>query len=135
MTNPRCYRYAVVWLLVGCIPPSGPYPSQPSQTGWQQQPAASPNDYEEDGDDSGNGNSNWWLCTAEGSIGTASGDGPWSYSTETGQGDGPTRDAAYLNALENCNALITTALSLATAAGEAREGGTCSVTDCIGPRR
>jgi hypothetical protein len=49
-----------------------------------------------------------------------------SYSTETAYGGGPTRDDAYLKALEDCNALMSMASSLAISSGQRREGGTCS---------
>lgn len=117
-----------------------------SQPGWQQRPAAPARGSEDDGyeDASGSGdgpappshgNSSWWLCTAEGSIGTAYGDEPFSYSTETAYGGGPTRDHAYRKALEDCNALISLASSLAISWGQRRDGGTCSVVNCIGPGR
>jgi Putative metallopeptidase len=124
-----------------------------SQPGWQQRPAAPARDSEDDGyedDPSGSGdapaptshgsssdrgNTSWWLCTAEGSIGTAYGDEPFSYSTETAYGGGPTRDQAYRKALEDCNALISMASSLAISWGQRRDGGTCSVVSCIGPGR
>jgi hypothetical protein len=125
------------------------------QPGWQQRPAAPARDYDEDdyaydddydasgsedapaptsrGSASTRGNSNWWLCKAEGSLGTAYGDEDFSYSTQTGYGNGPTRDDAYLKALGDCNALMSTAMSLANLSGQRQDGGTCSVVNCIGP--
>lgn len=79
------------------------------------------------------GSSSWWLCTAEGSIGTAYGDEAFSYSTETAHGSAATRDEAYLKALDDCNALMGMASSLAIAAGQKRDVGSCSIVNCIGP--
>lgn len=79
------------------------------------------------------GSSSWWLCTAEGSIGTAYGDEAFSYSTETAHGSAATRDEAYLKALEDCNTLMGMASSLAISAGQKRDVGSCSIVNCIGP--
>jgi hypothetical protein len=135
---------AAICLMVGCIPPPGAYPSEPPPPGWEQGPEDTSSYREEDGQDgqdgqdrqdrqASSGNSNWWLCTAEGSMGTAYGDGPWSYSTERAHGNGPTRDDAYIQALDDCNSMMSMASSLAISSGAKRDGGSCTVSECIGP--
>ena len=167
----KWYRFAVVCLIVSCIPPAGTYPPQQQysqeqqQDEWQQEPAAPPIAYEDEGDPAADfsgsgrkpdrargkrpdarnsntrngtarsGGSTWFLCTAQGSMGTAYGDGPWSYSTETAYGGGPTRDVASLKALEDCNAMMSMSASLAISSGQKRDGGTCDVVDCISQTR
>lgn len=197
----RSYRYAVVCLLAGCIPPpgssqqQGAYPSQgasPSQSqpnGWQHG-ARAPQREDEANDDeaaawdgereaaerereaaerereaaegargqapspprdgrpapkrgpppasSGRaddaGNSNWWLCTAEASLGTSQGSGPPTYRTQSALGNGPTRDDASLNAFKDCNSLVGFYKSLAWGSGETVEGGTCTIVNCTTQR-
>ncbi len=131
-------------LLQGAARSSGP---SPAQGGWQERRPAPAGDYgagDHDGgyDDggygggyNGSGRSGGWLCTAEGSIGTAYGDDPFEYSTETAHGSGATRDAAALKALEDCNSLMSLASSLAVSAGKKRDLGDCSLVHCIGPGR
>jgi hypothetical protein len=125
-------QYAVLCLITGCISTNSAYPSQPwqrsSQTGVQPILEASLNDYEDDTDGE-------WLCTAQGSVGTAHGDGPWSFSTETARGSAATHDDAFLKAIADCNSLVTTSSTLAMSAGEQRQGGACTVSNCIGPRQ
>jgi len=125
-TRLRLSLFAAVCLIAGCIPPPGAYPQEPPQSSYPEERG-----YEGEGE--AGGNLNLWLCKAAGSVGTAYGDEPWTYSTETGYGDAPTHDDAYLQALENCNALVSTSASLAEASGVARIGGTCSVVECTGP--
>lgn len=124
---------AALCLIAACIPPPGGYSSQPQQSGWEQGPTATSSEGEEYGS-SGGGDSSGWLCTAEGRLGTSY-DGSWSYSTEQGQGGGPTRDDAHLHALENCNSLLNLSVTLATSEDKQLDIGTCEVTNCIGPGR
>lgn len=109
---------------------------QASQPGRQQRSTTPPSVYAPSqpsrGSSGGGGTSSGWLCTAEGTMRSASEDGQWSYSTERGYGDGPTRDRAYLKALENCYSLLKLAASLGSVSGEIRDAGTCKVVDCIG---
>jgi hypothetical protein len=150
MTNSGKLRLslsAALCLIAGCIPlpppggGGGGYPSEPQQSGWEQGPAPTSRERSRETDDNdyastgGSGNSNWWLCTATGSLGTAYGDGPWDYSTELAHGNGPTRDDAYLQAVEDCNSMMSMSISLAISNGQKYDGGSCSVTDCIGPGR
>jgi hypothetical protein len=77
------------------------------------------------------GNSSWWMCTAEGSLGTASENGPMDYRTQTAYGNGPTRDEAGIKALKDCNALMGFYKNLAWTSGQQTDGGTCSIANCI----
>jgi hypothetical protein len=184
------YRYAVVCLLVGCIPPPGSYQQQqgayPAQGGSRSQsPSNGANDDEaaawdgereaaegereaaerereategargqaptprrdgrsapkrgrapaSSGRADGASNANWWLCTAEASLGTSQGSGPVSYRTQSALGNGPTRDDASLAALKDCNSLVGFYKSLAWGSGETVEGGTCTIVNCtVGQR-
>jgi hypothetical protein len=67
-------------------------------------------------------------------MGTAYGDGPWEYSTERAYGNGKTRDDAYYKAYSDCNSLMSMAATLAMSAGQKRDGGTCTVTECTRSR-
>jgi hypothetical protein len=71
-----------------------------------------------------------FRCTAQGTLGTAYGDRPWQYSTETASGSGPTKAAAGFKALEDCTAMMSRAAALAMSSGQRRDGGTCEVVDC-----
>jgi hypothetical protein len=144
-------------LIAGCIPPPGAFSPQ---SGWQgSSQAGGQSEYDDEGDygggydgdeyggdpsgrsagsrgsrgSGGSDGSNWWLCTAEASLGTAYGDGPMSYSTERAYGNGPTRDEAYLNALRDCQAMVSMSTSLADSSGQRQEGGTCEISSCMGP--
>ena len=117
-------RYAFVCsLLAACVPPNRGH--QP-----QHRPQSSSRHYDQIGFQ---GNAKWWVCTAEGSLGTAYGDGPWSYSNEQANRNGPTRDEAAMKALEDCNAKMSFSSNRAIAAGQKREGGRCTISDCVGP--
>ncbi len=74
-----------------------------------------------------------WMCTAQVSVGTRLGNGPWHYSTTSSTGTGNTRDEAGLEAHENCGAMLTTRLSLAESEGEVVNAGTCTVSQCVPP--
>ncbi|HSR97027.1 MAG TPA: DUF4344 domain-containing metallopeptidase [Kofleriaceae bacterium] len=88
--------------------------------------------YSDDSGNSGNsGNSGWWMCTAEGSLGTANGNGPMDYRTQTAYGDGPTRDEAGNKALKDCGAMMGFYKNLAWTSGQRTEGGSCSIANCI----
>jgi hypothetical protein len=112
---------AAVCLLVGCYRATSK-PSPPIASNYEYE-------YEQGGPTH---NAKWWLCTAEGKMGTASSDGAWSYSTERGHGDGSTRFVAYSKAVDSCNSVMTMSLLLARR-NEKRDAGTCEVTDCVGP--
>jgi hypothetical protein len=114
----------VVCMIVGCTRPT---PSQPQQSRSQEGPQPA---YVQGGSTP---NPNWWLCTAEGSVGTASGDGPWSWSTERADGNGANRDEAQTLALEDCNSMMILSAKLPMTIYEKREARRCRVTDCVGP--
>jgi hypothetical protein len=136
------YRYALVCLIASCAP-YGTYQ-------WQQRPpAVSPSGYnytdnrydDEDGygaqaqqgQQGQGGNSGEWVCIAEASLGTSRGDGPVNDGVTTGYGSATTRDAAYLQALRNCGALVGASTGISDLYGERSHGGNCEITKCIGP--
>lgn len=77
--------------------------------------------------------SNTWTCWAEASVGTAYGNGPWSYARKSLPASGKTRDEAYLAASSNCNAMVSVDDNLATLSGAAVDSGLCKVTRCLPP--
>lgn len=74
-----------------------------------------------------------WICYAEASVGTAYGNGPWSYARTSLPASGKTRDEAYLAASSNCNAMVSVDVNTATLAGAAVDSGLCTVTQCFPP--
>jgi hypothetical protein len=76
------------------------------------------------------GNSGGVTCTAEASLGTTQGNMPTIYRTITAMGNGPSRDAASVQALKDCGALVGTAQNLAWLSGEQTEGGNCVISRC-----
>jgi hypothetical protein len=74
-----------------------------------------------------------WMCWAEGSIGTAVGSGPYTYSTKSLSGTGNTRDEAGYDAVTSCNAILGTSKNLAWSGGQTVDAGSCEVTRCLPP--
>lgn len=142
-------RFAVLFVIASCIPPAAYY--SPSQPRWQQGPTTNGTDdsnpYGYDADDNtpppqrGDGGAKggqsstgpWWLCRAEGSVGTSDG-GSWSYSKEMAFGSAANRDDAYMKAIEDCNALVRMSATLASARDVRHETESCRVVDCMGQR-
>ena len=79
---------------------------------------------------SGSSSRGAWTCTAEASVGTASGNMPMIYSTKSAYGNGPDRGAASVKALKDCGALVGAALNLAWLSGDQTEGGNCVISRC-----
>jgi hypothetical protein len=74
-----------------------------------------------------------WMCTAEASLGTRQGYGPWSYERVSLLGAGNSRDEAGLDALKACRAIVSGKINLANLSGFAVDGGDCQVSRCDPP--
>lgn len=74
-----------------------------------------------------------WTCWAEGRTGVAYGNGPYTYGSKSTPANGRTRDEAALQALRDCNALVSLDQNLNNLSGATTDNGACRVTRCIPP--
>jgi hypothetical protein len=106
----------------------------PRNSNYPRNPRKSRDPYTSRNNSGNSGGQLWWMCTATASFGSAYGDGPMEYSSIKQYGNGPTKEKAYLMALENCHAAVSMDTSLANASGKRQDGGTCTVVDCFSGR-
>lgn len=74
-----------------------------------------------------------WTCWADGSTGASYDNGPYTYRNKSTPADGRTRDEAALQALRDCNALLSADANLKDLSGAETETAGCHVTRCIPP--
>ncbi len=74
-----------------------------------------------------------WMCWADGSTGSAYGNGPMTYGVKSIAANAKTRDEAAVKALRSCNALVGADQSLSNLSGATTDNGMCRVSRCLPP--
>lgn len=102
--------------------------SCPKLGAWMQQLGVSSNGSRHGNAGNAGGGSRAWTCGAEASFGSALGNGPMIYQVLAGVGYGANRQEASAAAINDCESMVTAAMSIH--GDERQEGGECGISRC-----